>query len=424
MSARTFLTVAAAAGSMISAWSAPVPIITQADGSDYATIRLSGSTLTKYDIVFIGDGFKADEQDAFNTAVTKAVERLDECVPYSERPCAFNIWRVNVKSEQSGIDHPAGIPGHPAPVTRNTALDCRFGNPSAGEAERCITGNKDKCLEAAAYAPGQDAIVIVVNDPMEGGCTSEFVFYSADYRNVLMHELGHKIGLLADEYPCYVCNGSDAGANYTGGEPMEVNVTAQSSHPLKWNSFVAVGTTLPTTAPPDAVGAWEGALYHAYGAYRPQSDCKMRMASSAFCKICEQHMRLQLGTVFCTFCELHPGSPTCNDYVRRQPQFVWREKVRFRWPWPPCLSCPRDKTNLMENVIYTLRGLPTGFTLRVTDEQSRTVAEGMPKYGGLSVSFEANKAKPYFVELLAEKEGKGETVSLSAETIRDGTVEK
>jgi hypothetical protein len=212
--------------------------------------------------------------------------------------CAFNAWRVNVVSAESGIDHPR------LGVFKATELDCRFGN--INEPDRCITSDSPaKCYEAAAYCPGYDAICVLVNDSMSGGCaTGEFVFssISVDFIAILPHELGHRIGALADEYSCYLCEPGEVTQPYTGPEPPAPNVTSQTKRKnIKWKDLIASRTHLPTTQdnPPGVVGLWTGAWYRQTGIYRPQSLCMMRMLGWPFCAVCDRELDSQLAG-YCT----------------------------------------------------------------------------------------------------------------------------
>src|SRR5690349_6179161 len=108
-----------------------------------------------------------------------------------------------------------------------------------------------------------------------------------------LHEFGHILGL-ADEYECYVCNGTDSGRTWTSGflrgEPREANITATSSRAgLKWGDLVDSSTPCPT--PPGSVGAgtvglFEGGGYYQFGIYRPEQTCRMRSKGNPFCAVC------------------------------------------------------------------------------------------------------------------------------------------
>lgn len=373
----------------------------QPNGSlNYTTILNNGATTSKYDIVFIGDGFTTSEQALFNQKVDEAVEALRNLTPYRDAMCSFNVWRVNVISQESGVDKPA------QGITRNTALDCRYGNPPA-EAERCIRSDSPaKCYEAAGYAPAYDAVFVLVNDTQWGGCAGGLVFssISPNFHQIITHELGHKVGGLADEYDCYVCDGSDSGRNYTFGEPSEVNLTANTNRTTtKWADLILPTTPIPTTTgPAGTVGLWAGGGYYATGIFRPQQSCQMRTASQPFCAVCNREM-YRIMSERCTLCELNPFSIIC--YIRRDLfEFPWRERIRWPipWPWPPCLSCPFD----LDRVRYEIRfdeKILAGSTLLVKDKAGKILARGAVGKNGepLVVTFEGNRFTAYDIEFVS-----------------------
>lgn len=391
------------------------------DGTLYTAVQVNGASTLRYDIVFIGDGFTVTEQDAFNMKVNEAVAALQAMVPYSQRLCAFNIWRVNVVSAQSGVDHPVGG------IFKNTELDCRYGNPTVGEAERCITSDSPaKCFEAADYAPDYDVVFVLVNDTQWGGCAGSLVFSSIapGFFGIITHELGHKIGLLADEYDCYVCDGSDNNRTYADVEPSVTNLTKQTTRALvKWTDLIAPTTPLPTTVddPPGVVGIWEGGGYYRFNSYRPQLTCHMRTTGSPFCAVCEKEMRRMLET-YCTFCENNPSNFICWFLANRgKLTLIWDRPYKWRWPWPPCLTCP--PFTIEDEIIYVLKGVPEGFKLQILDERGAIIAEGRPTEQGLEVSFKENRFKQYFVELTSREKATGETLNITAQLFRNNKLE-
>jgi hypothetical protein len=278
---------------------AAVNVQKQSSGQFYARMHGEGSTKLRYDIVIVGDGFTASQQGDFNARAADVVSALEARQPYTDRMCAFNVWRVNVVTQQSGVDHPKDN------VFPNTELDVRYGVPANGEAERCITSDSPaKVHEAAAWAPEADAIFVLANDTQSGGCADDLVFssISAGFAAIVTHELGHKIGALADEYNCYICDGSDSNVTYSGPDPDEGNcdrdkVLAQ----IKWKDLISGATALPTTTnnSPGVVGAWESCKYSAKSIYRPQTSCHMLTTGAEFCR---RDMRALLGA-HCTACE-------------------------------------------------------------------------------------------------------------------------
>lgn len=403
---------------------AQVNVQQQSSGFYYTGVHVSGSYSSKYDVVFVGDGFTAADQPTFNARVADAVAALQARDPYSTTMCALNIWRVNVVSTDSGVDHPKDN------IFRNTELDCRYGNPP-GEAERCIRSDSPaKCYEAAAWAPDDDAVFVLVNDTAWGGCAGNLVFSSISpgFAGIITHELGHKIGGLADEYTCYVCDGSDNNRAYPGGEPGDVNLTTQTNRALiKWNSLILPTTPIPTTVdnPVGVVGLWAGGGYYGTGIYRPQSTCHMRATGSDFCAVCRQEMRSKLAS-YCTACELDPSSLKCRfgDLLSRF-QYELLDPTRIRWPIPPCLSCPFKADLLQAFTQVQIDGLPAGYSLRVLDDAGAVVAEtdGISSGGEpFGIGWDAFGDTQYFAELVPTEAFKpsNSVATLSIQLLRDG----
>lgn len=388
------------AGLVASAAAAAVDVQQQPNGLFYTLVHGGGASDLRYDLVLVGDGFTADEQDEFDARVEDVVAALEARAPFSDRMCAFNVWRVNVVSEDSGVDHPADG------VFVDTELDVRYGDPDDGEAERCITSDSPADVyEAAGFAPEQDAIFVLANDTQWGGCAGDLVFssISAGFAGIVTHELGHKIGDLADEYTCYICDGSDDDVSWTGGEPSQANCDDDSTlADIRWNDLIVSGTPLPTTVntPPGVVGAWEGCKYSGADIFRPQTSCHMRTTGSDFCQVCHREMRAALGA-HCTACE-RADTPlqralACIGLPETKPP--WWVIVGLRWPIPVCLSCPPlDFLDPLEIVIREL-GVEKGVVARVVDDGGRVLATARQEGRGVRVSFTATRGAAYWLEL-------------------------
>jgi hypothetical protein len=376
-----------------------VNVQTQPGGGLYAAVWHSGTTSLRYDIVIVGDGFTEAEQDTFNARAADVLAALQARAPFDRRMCGLNIWRVNVVSNESGVDKPA------QGIARDTELDVRYGNPAAGEAERCIRSDSPaKVWEAAGHAPEADAVFVLANDTQWGGCAGGIVYSSISpgFAGIVTHELGHKIGALADEYTCYLCDGSDSNVAYTGLEPGAANCTIATNHAaIKWNVLIDPATPLPTTvdSPPGVVGIWAGCQYRASGIFRPQSACHMRATGSEFCAVCNREMRQTLGN-HCTACE-RADTMWERFACLRLPEYLppWWAILRLRWPIPVCLSCPPfDFRDRLEIHIPDL-GVRAGVVGRIVDDAGRTVAQAQQTGDGLRIAFEARRGDPYWLEL-------------------------
>jgi IgA Peptidase M64 len=100
---------------------------------------------------------------------------------------------------------------------------------------------------------------------------------------LVLHELGHSLGLLADEYGGPAPPACDAAV-----EPPEANVTKDL---IKWTSWIDSGTPIPTfMTAPGVPGLYHGAKYCDYNLFRPTYNSKMRSLGVPF----EQINREQL----------------------------------------------------------------------------------------------------------------------------------
>jgi hypothetical protein len=376
--------------------------VLEVDGRFYTPLIESGTIYQKYDLVIMGDGYTVDQQDLFNQNAQQAVDALRNFEPYASRMCAFNIWRINVVSNESGSDHPRNG------TLVDTALDTSYGDPSIGQAERCIWSNDvSKIYEAAAFAPGFDAILILVNFPQSGGCAGGGLMFSANtpgFQRTVTHELGHNLGFLADEYTCYVCNGTDSNRSYPGGEPSQVNLTInQDRATTKWANLINSSTPIPTTVnnPNGVVGLWEGGGYHQLDIFRPQLNCQMRNSTMPFCAVCHNQMNNRLES-HCSLCELNPLSPICTFIDRDLRRFRWWDVyvVRVRIPFGPiCLSCPPwldtfNATVRFPEVIY--QGFEVVILNQLGKEVSRTKTDGK---NAMVVEFVANRFDTYTAQI-------------------------
>jgi hypothetical protein len=285
----------------------------------------------KVDLLIVGDGYTPAERGKFEKDARRLTEVLFSRSPFKERRDDFNVWGLCPPSEESGISRPS------TGVHRRSRVGATY---DAFGSERYILTFDNKSLrDVASYAP-YELVEILVNSQTYGG-GGIFNLYStvaadnvwAPY--VFVHELGHHIAGLADEY----FTSDSAYESPTGRpEPWELNITAQTDREgLKWRSLLSPGVPLPTPwaedkwiafekdvqarrkriraerrpeAEMDAlfneekaratallkaerswgkVGAFEGANYEPKGYYRSELDCIMFTRDEVpFCQVCRR----------------------------------------------------------------------------------------------------------------------------------------
>jgi hypothetical protein len=171
---------------------------------------------------------------------------------------AFNIFRVNLISNQSGV----GIRQYDERGTPDEASDDAIISTMVTRYRTQIhlrrswahcwlegTASTGALVHAAlnTWVPGYGLVVVILNNPGFGGCGGsgfQIVTLGIGWL-VLAHEFGHGTGGLADEYCTSRVN--------TGGEPGVVNLTINTDrNKLKWKRFVSppypqAGVTVPGT---------------------------------------------------------------------------------------------------------------------------------------------------------------------------------
>ena len=190
--------------------------------------------------MILGDGYTAAERGKFEKDARRATEILFSRSPFKEHRKDFNVWGLCPPAAQSGISRPS------TGVYRDSPLGTSY--DTFGSERYIMTTNNRALRDVASYAP-YELIEILVNAETYGG-GGIFNLYAtvaidsqwAPY--VFVHEFGHHIAGLADEY--YT---SDVAYEPKSQriEPWEPNVTALLDPAmLKWKDLVAPGTPVPT----------------------------------------------------------------------------------------------------------------------------------------------------------------------------------
>lgn len=228
----------------------------------------NGPSDNRYDIVVLGDAYRASEESKFVSDVNNWTANLFAKEPFRTYRNFFNVHSVFRASNQHLADKPG--PCQNPPIVRDTVYDASY---CTGGTDRCVyIRNTGLASQDAARAPDVEGrVAVFVNDPKYGGCAGTFAvsYNGSSGSEVQTHEFGHSFAGLADEY--------GGGGTYTGSEPREVNVTADRSC-AKWRSWIGH----------NGVGCFEGGRYHNRGIWRPKSNCIMRSLGVPFCEICRE----------------------------------------------------------------------------------------------------------------------------------------
>ena len=248
-------------------------------------------------LVFLPDGFTAGELPLFHRVVDEFLATLGQTAPFPNLVDALCALRVDLISPSSGVIDPQA-PGNGARPLFNAKM-------GSGELRRLIEVNQSRARQMAKRAvDGHPHFVglVVANTAEYGGSGGDVAVFSrhAGAAQIAIHELGHSLFKLADEY-------SEAGQSSTD-KPIEANVASKpdphvaawapnESLRLKWSSLLTNGVVFPTPAAfgnATTVGAYEGAKYKASGLFRPSPICKMRNIGDPFCRVCQKQIEMRL----------------------------------------------------------------------------------------------------------------------------------
>lgn len=257
----------------------------------YKTMNLHvGNTPDKaIDILFIPDGYAKSDAKLLKHDMKRFASYVMKCSPYKEMKKKVNVRAIKGFSEESGITQPQNN------IYKKTLVNTAY---NALDLDRYLMCQDVWHLYDVADDAPFDAIVIICNSEKYGG-GGIYNFYCTVYNHgqypdyVIVHEMGHLIGGLADEY--YTSEVSVQDFYPAGVEPVEPNLTTLVDFDSKWKKMLPEGTTIPTsvtgkgTPEYDQLGVYEGGGYVAKGVYRPAQHCTMhQIRYNDFCPVCKK----------------------------------------------------------------------------------------------------------------------------------------
>jgi len=229
--------------------------------------------------------YNANEQAKYSSDVNEMAAYLFANSIFGQYKNHINVFRIDsIFSEQAGADHEYAS----SPLKRNTALGSYY-DRTIERLLLCDYSIVNNIIRSSLpELSGRYIVIVLVNSPKYGGSGGSIsVSYNGrDGYEVMVHELGHTLPGLADEY---YYSGDPNYDTYSGSEPYAPNVTTKTKREeIKWNKWIKETTPIPTSPSSREVGLFEGGYYHVHGVYRPVDNCKMRSLNVPFCPVCNE----------------------------------------------------------------------------------------------------------------------------------------
>jgi hypothetical protein len=211
--------------------------------------------------IIVGDGFTSAQFPALReTALDLAREMIDTPELTTHSP-VWNVHVLEIGSREAGVDD----------ATRGTFVDTAFdGQLGCGSNSRvaCVDWEKiDVALRMLDAPVGELTVVLNTHDYVGSTNASGIIVSRNEHApRIVVHELGHRVAGLADEYVDAVV-ADEWRPFYVEGRFANVTTKAAADQ-APWRHWLSDSST--------GVGLFEGAFYVSNGFYRPKQDSIMR----------------------------------------------------------------------------------------------------------------------------------------------------
>ncbi|MEC3906890.1 M64 family metallopeptidase [Tamlana sp. 2201CG12-4] len=274
---------------------------------DIETIKYSGNNDKRINLVFLSDGYQSGELDQFITEASNFTTTMFNTSPFKEYKHYFNVYAIKIPSNDSGADHPANATDTDetgaTPEFYDTYFNATF---DAYGIHRLLfygidgvsAGNTEVKIENVLmdHFPAYDSAIILVNTTTYGGSGGKFpITYNGFWgANVTIHELGHSLFDLKDEY-------------YPGDALVgeAINMTQETNTGLvKWKNWLNTSN----------VGIYPyGNTGVAATWYKPHQNCIMEHINKSFCPVCKEGIIEKIHDLVSPIDSYTPNSNTINN---------------------------------------------------------------------------------------------------------------
>lgn len=250
-------------------------------------------------LVFYAVGYTQAERAKYESDVARTLKAIFEEEPFRLYRNRFNVRRAWTPSLRSGL---AGSPDD-STFGRIWVSDHMPQWEWSGFLHFMDADTGFHCegldQEYTTRTPG----VLLANAGQMGGVVwlQRWAVVPRENPGVTLHELGHVLGDLSEEYslsdPSPFFGSWDAGGHPY--HPIRNTWKDLNRDSIPWKTWLTESVPLPTppiAAYADTAGVFEGGDGWASGRYRPFLSCRMRNANTTFCPVCKEALAYRILT--------------------------------------------------------------------------------------------------------------------------------
>jgi len=263
---------------------------------DVEAIKVSGDNDKRINLVILSEGYQSTEFSKFIADATSFSNTMFTQSPFSEYAEYFNVYAIKVPSNESGTDHPGTATDVTEPKSPVMDVDTYFNTSfDTSNIHRLLyTYSSSAIYNVLANSfPLYDEPVILVNSSEYGGAGGAYAVFSngSNANDVAIHELGHSLFNLSDEY-------------YAGDRYVReaINMTQETSPSLvKWKNWLnSNAVNIYPYGTSGVAATW----------YRPHQNCKMRYLNAPFCSVCKEGIIEKIHSLVSPINSFYPVSNT------------------------------------------------------------------------------------------------------------------
>jgi hypothetical protein len=304
---------------LFAALGSPTAAAQEVGDVDVVPIQITGPASERLNLIILGDGYQAHEQGTFRADVDRNLNVQWATEPFRSYRNYFNVYRVEIVSKDSGVRCDPDDRDNPNNNLKDTALRLWFSDGCTNPLARGVTygpapfgsppgtpnGNQARTAILDTYvapvlgipANSQNVQTLAIfNSFTYGGIGGTHATTSGGSPQgplISLHELGHSLGQMSDEYPYSARD--VVRPCYTGGEPGSFHHTIRTdpaqmiADQFKWWRWLG-----EESLSGGIIGLHEGGNTFPCGVRRPSQHSIMRWLGFPFDQVGREHMTYRI----------------------------------------------------------------------------------------------------------------------------------